>query len=202
MAAKYRNAADSHMRAATQASGFGKSLHKNNLHIDLSAEDAVLALLESGHTSIGGQHASLHINGRDRLLGMRGERMVKSGGIAGGTIYQGENDAQGSRGGDDRESVARAQVLDEMVELDEAGHRGNGGLAEWFRDAWDPNDPSHTVPVGAVPGQVTTEGVEADGWRKSEVVEIIDDDVPYNRAIVRQHPQEHQSGIRDLYQRR
>jgi hypothetical protein len=177
-------------------------LRKNNLTIDLGAEDELLDMLEKGQTAIGGQHASLRINERARLLGMRGERMAKSGGVAGGTIYQGEHDAMGSRGGDDRESVARAQVLEEMVELDEAGNKGQGGLAQWFADAWNPDDPSHTVPVGAVPGRVTTDGTEANGWRKSEQVEIIDDDLPYNRALVRAHPAEHHSSIRETYQRR
>lgn len=169
-----------------------KSFRKNNLHIDLSAEDQVLALLDQQGTAIGAQQCSHPYDGRHHLLGMRGERLDKA------TIYQGEY--EGPRGGDMRESVARAQGMAEMIEIDDAGNMGNGGLDEWYRDAW---------------GRLSTEeksqarqgmaGPLATGWQKGmggdESVTIIDDDNVYNRAIIKggQHG-EHQSAIRLAYQ--
>jgi len=165
-----------------------KSLVRNNLHINLSAEDDILEMLDGGMV-VGGQSAGLHEDGRHRLLGQRGERMTK------GTVHQGEYD--GSRGGDFREETARAQCLAAMVELDEAGNAGQGGLSEWFEDSWsDKNEASDlvNVPLGM--------GPKASGWEKAEdqKLTIIDDDDPYTKSQYRCQHGEHQSSSRLAYQ--
>lgn len=169
-----------------------KSIQRNNLHIDLSAEDSVLALLEQDGSAVGAQGDAHAYDGRNRLLGMRGERLSKA------TIYQGEHD--GPRGGDSREAIARAQVLAETVELDEAGNHGNGGLPEWYRDAWG--------KLSSEEKALTRQGMAgplATGWQKglgaNETVQIIDDDSPYQRAVMRDgHRPEHQSAMRQVFQ--
>jgi hypothetical protein len=174
---------------------------KNNLRINMTSEEAVLNHLEKGAV-VDGQAAGLREDARHRLLGMRGERMTKSyGGTAGGTIYQGEHDAHGSRGADFRETVARAQVHGDMVELDGAGNAGNGGLDEWFRDAWGKLDPEQAA--ASKPGAMRP---KATGWQKGESpgdqpIGVIDDDDPYTRAVLKGgQVGEHQSALRMAYQ--
>lgn len=128
------------------------------------SEDDLIAALMGADMVVGGQHAGLYdVNGAARLEAMRK-------GVAGGTIYQGEHDAGGSRGGDYRELVARAQVAEETEHDDPAGNRGNGGLAQWFADAWD-GQSDVNVPLGF------------RGFRKAldAPLEVVDDD-PTARA--------------------
>lgn len=148
-----------------------KSIMKNNLNINLTSEDEIIQGLEDGTFAIGGQSASLNEDGRSRLLGMRGERLVKS------PIYQGEVDGQ--RGSDYRETVVRAQALSDHVYIDEAGNRGQGGLADWFKDAWT-GQPNVNVPVGAA----------HKGWMKSDKpVVIVDDSDTMQRNLQRSSDQ-------------
>lgn len=164
-------------------------IYKNNLAVNTSSEQRYLDLLEKGTIDIGGQADGIREDGRHRLLGMRGERL-KKGGVAGGTIHQGEHDAQGSRGGDMRETIARAQCLTQMVEMDPAGNRGQGGLSEWFEDAWDTEQTQVNVPLGMA------------GYQKSEPlpVQIIDDGDPCTKAQMRAHPAEGHASIIMAYQ--
>ena len=165
MTADQRDQADHHGKQANEHMFAGnKSIRKGDLRIDINSEDAALELLEKGMV-IGGQAA-------------RGGRLQK-GGISGGTIYQGEHDAMGSRGADHREEYARAQVLSEMVTLDEDGTEGNGGLPEWFQDSYKPSSDDVRVPLGmgALPDVV-----------KSDDYQVIDDSDPYTRAINRSTP--------------
>ena len=169
-------------------------LAKGNMEIRIDGgdEDEMLKALEEGRTVIGAGADSIRQDGRHLLLGKRGTRLSKSG--AGGTIFQGEHDAQGSRGGDLREQVARAEEFVNMREDDPAGTAGNGGLESWFRDAWSPLDPTQRVPANMG-------GPKTNGWQKSdpESVRILDDSTPYGRASV-QRPQEHASAVRQLAQ--
>jgi hypothetical protein len=175
-------------RQASEAT-MQKSLFKNNIRVDLSAENTILEGLENGTYEIGGQSAGLKEDGRNRLLGMREERLNK-GGIAGGTIYQGEH--SGPRGCDDRESVARAQCYADMIEIDGAGNQGQGGLGSWFRDAWG-GQLKVNVPVGA------TKVIKA----AAPGVHIIDDvDDPYQKALATARPTESQAGIITAYKGR
>ena len=165
MTADQRDQADHHGKQANEHMFAGnKSIRKGDLRIDINSEDAALELLEKGMV-IGGQAA-------------RGGRLQK-GGISGGTIYQGEHDAMGSRGADHREEYARAQALSEMVTLDEDGTEGNGGLPEWFQDSYKPSSDDVRVPLGmgALPDVV-----------KSDDYQVIDDSDPYTRAINRSTP--------------
>jgi len=143
--------------------------HKSQI-VHHHAEDAVLEHLEGGAV-IGGQLAGLRHDGRSRLLGMRGERMTK-GGVAGGTVYQGEHNAP--RGGDMRETVARAQSYAETVQLDPDETRGQGGLPEWWEDAWHEN-PEVKVPVGL-------EGSRGFAKGQTPAVNVIDDSDPVTKA--------------------
>jgi len=186
--------------------GWGKSmsedrmLYKNNLSVNLDSEQAVLDHLERGAV-VGGQSAGIREDRRHSLLGMREERMDKGIDFTGGTIHQGEYDAQGSRGGDMRETVARAQCRAEMIELDDAGNAGNGGLDEWFRDAW-----SSLLPDQAAASNPGAMRPKATGWQKGQnpddqPIGVINDDDPYTRAVLKGgQAGEHQSAIRMAYQ--
>lgn len=167
---------------------------KNNLQINMTAEESYLGELEKGGACIGRQSAGIPEDGRQRLAALRGERFEKA------TIHQGEHDAGGSRGGDMRETVARAQQFQQTVELDGANNSGQGGLDEWFRDAWGKLSPEEQMSTNApVGGPVVT------GWKKGmgadESLHVIDDDDVYTRAVIQggQHG-EHQSAIRLAYQ--
>jgi hypothetical protein len=109
-------------------------------------------------------------------------------------VYQGEHAAMGSRGGDLREAVARTQEYGDTVELDGAGNRGQGGLDDWFKDAYSPLDTEQRVPLGM--------GPSATGWQKSEPTGllVIEDSTPYHKAVFQGHPAEHQSAVRLAYQ--
>ncbi len=164
-------------------------VHKNNLAINLSSEDAVLKHIEDGGV-IGGQHAGLHIDGRSRLMGMRGERLQK------GTIFEGERSQQDSRAGDEREVTTRTAEFQHIVEADPAGNTGQGGLDNWFADSYSPHDPNVSVPVG--------KGPKATGWQKggnqNDSVNIVEIDNPMKREGYAGHPQEANSGVRMLQQ--
>lgn len=176
-----------------QASRSPQIARKNNLLIDMGAEDTVVNALEKGGACIGRQAAGIQEDGRNRLLGMRQERMEKA------TIYQGEWDAHGSRGGDLREPVARAQCSQEMVEMDPAGNRGQGGLNSWFADAW-----SQLSDEAKMQTRQGMRGPLATGWQKGmgsdESLTIIDDSNPYSKAVYHGQPGEHQSAVRLAYQ--
>ena len=162
------------------------------IRVDGGDEDQILKAIEDGTTVIGAQGSTLPQDGRHLLLGRRGTRLEKSGGVAGGTIFQGEHDGQGSRGGDYRESYARAQEFVNIQDDDPAGNRGQGGLSQWFSDAWSPHDPTQRVPANV--------SEKAGGWQKShDTVRVIDDSTPYGRASV-VRPQEHASSARMLAQ--
>lgn len=147
-----------------------KSMSKNNLNIDLSAEDYILKGLEEGSFNPEGQAAGIREDGRHRLHGM--QRMEK------GVIYPGELMGV-PRGGDNRESAMRAVEDAEGEYLDFAGNRGQGGLAEWFMDAWG-GQPNVNVPAG----------LSSRGWQKSEPpTTILDDSTPMNRQMHRSDDQ-------------
>ena len=163
-----------------------KSLSKGQMHIDLSAEDAILAHLDGGAVVDGQAAGMFDTGGRNRLRGVRGDHLTK-GGIAGGTIYQGEHDVEGSRPGDRREMHMQQQVREQNQNDDPAGNDGCGGLPEWFADAERVN-----VPVG--------KGMTAGAVTKAEPsTVVIDDHDPMTRALHNQHPQEHNSGALMAY---
>lgn len=166
--------------------------HKNNLAINMTAEDQVLEQLEKG--GLGVQAAGMpDPDGLTRLQNLRKA-----------TIYQGEHGVDSrygeTRGADFRESVARGEKWGDMIELDDAGNHGQGGLPEWFQDAWSKLTPEEQMAANAPLG-----GPVGTGWKKGmgadESVTIVDDDNPYQKArITGGHPAEHQSSIRVLYQ--
>lgn len=161
---------------------------KNNLQMNLSAEDEVLSLLNGG-SPIGRQAAAFALDGRPGLLGMRGERLQKSG-----TMYQGEHEAFGSRGGDMREAVARAQELEEMVQLDDPERtQGEGGLKEWFTDAYDPTSGDQVIPLDMGPAFLA---------KSNDTITVLDDSDPVVRAGLMNHQADNQAGIRMAYQGR
>jgi hypothetical protein len=179
--------------AAAAGAPVQKSIRKNNLHVQLSAEDAIVKGLDDGVLVLGGQHAGMREDGRHRLAALRGQRLQKA------TIIQAEVDAHGSRGGDHREEVCRDNVLQSTATCDPAGNRGQGGLAQWFEDSWDPNQPWDVrAPVGAAPGSLADPGQD---WRKNAPpTRIIDDDNPYLRAQRGTPPAEGQGALRMAYQ--
>jgi hypothetical protein len=156
---------DQQIQEAEAQKKLGKSIPFRSHTIDVGSEDAVLAHLDAGAV-VGGQMAALRYDGRDRLLGMRGERMQK-GGVAGGTIYQGEHDEP--RGGDLRETAMRAQTLAETVHLDPDGTKGQGGDPAWWKDAAAEN-----------PAEIRMRRLVTKG--QNPTVKIIDDADPVTKA--------------------
>jgi hypothetical protein len=191
-AVKDAQAASEATMADTQVKKSDRVIRKNNLHVNLDSEQQYLDLLEKGG-EIGGQSAGLREDRRHSLLGQRGERLSKA------TIYQGEHDADGSRGADARETVARAQSYQSMMHMDPSGNDGAGGLPEWFKDSWNQLSEEAKSKVRQGMG-----GPLGTGWKKGgpeDELIILDDDTPYTRAILKggQHG-EHQSSIRLAYQ--
>lgn len=168
-----------------------KMIRKGGMFIDISAEEEILAGLGEDGLSVQGAaynpYAKHHMGalGRgDPNPAIREAHMVK-GGVAGGTVYQGEHDVQGSRPGDDRESYMRARELAQVVHDDPAGHEGQGGLPDWWRDA------GHLVamPAGATPIVKAAE----------PPTQIIDDSDPMTRAMHNTDPREGQMGALMAY---
>jgi len=164
-------------------------ISKNNLDVNLDSEQVYLDLLEKGG-ELGGQAAGIREDGRQRLAALRGERLEKA------TIYAGENDAGGSRGGDLRETVARAQCRTEMIDLDTANNRGQGGLPAWFADSYNDLSPEAKILVRQGLG-----GPLDTGWQKGRgegaPLQVIDDSDLYTRAVMQGgQPGEHQSALR------
>ena len=154
-------------------------VRKGMMGIDLSAEDELLKALEDG-MELGGQAAGLYDQaGRSRL------NTLRKGGVAGGTIYQGEHIAP--RGSDDRESFMRTRELAGVQHDDPAGNRGNGGLEEWFADSYG-GEPEVRVPLGM------------SLVSKSEPQTRIVDDHGAGGIPRNVHPQDGQSGHRLLNQ--
>lgn len=153
-----------------------KMIKKGAMLIDVSSEDAILAGL--GESGLAVHGSMLDPYGKQRMAAMhRGDPTVRKGGIAGGTVYQGEHNTQGSREGDSREEYTRAQTLLQTVEQDPAGFDGQGGLPEWWQDAGLVN-----LPVGPM-----TKAADPP-------TQIVDDQDPYTRAMVNTDPREGQMG--------
>lgn len=169
-----------------------KAIKKGGMVIHLDAEDEILAGLGESGLSIQGSAADPY--GRHRMAAMgRGDAdpavrdaTMTKGGVAGGTIYQGEHDVQGSRPGDSREDYMRAQELAGVVEQDPAGHGGQGGLPDWWRDA------GHLVTMPAGSTRPIVKAVEPP-------VQILDDSEPLTRAMSRTDPREGQTGALMAY---
>jgi hypothetical protein len=168
-----------------------KMIRKGAMFINLDAEEEILEGM--GEDGLSVQGAAFNPYGKNLLAAQgRGdpnpsiaEAHMAKGGVAGGTVYQGEHDVQGSRGGDDRESYMRARELDQVVEDDPAGHHGAGGLPDWWRDA------GHLVsmPAGTSP---IVKAVEPP-------TQIIDDSNPMTRAMQNTDPREGQMGALMAY---
>jgi len=163
------------------------------VRVDGGDEDAMVKAVEQGRTVLGASADSIARDGRNTLLGLRGTRLTK-GEPSGGTIYQGEFDQQGSRGEDLRESFMRANELVNVLDDDQVDNRGNGGLADWFKDAYSPLSPEQRVPANF-------DAPDVRGWQKAEAapVRILEDGTPYGRAVIAR-PQEHASSVRMLAQ--
>jgi hypothetical protein len=168
-----------------------KAIKKGGMTINLSAEDEILAGLGESGLSVQGvgrnpygpQHMAA-IGRGDPNQSIRQATMEK-GGVAGGTVYQGEHDVQGSRPGDSRETHMRVQELANVVEQDPAGFEGQGGLPDWWRDAGHlVNVPAGTRPI-----------VKAE----DQPINIIDDSDPFTRAMQNTDPREGQSGALMAY---
>lgn len=164
-----------------------KAIKKGGMVIHLDAEDEILAGLGADGLSV--QGAALDPYGKQRLAASgRGDpnpeiraAAFEKGGIAGGSIYQGEHDVQGSRPGDSREEYMRQQELAQVVEQDPAGFEGQGGLPDWWRDA------GHLVNVPAGMNGPVVKAVEPP-------TVIVDDSDPYTRAMHNTDPREGQMG--------
>lgn len=196
---------DEKVKAAEEASG--AAIKKGAMHVDLTAEDDVLRFLDGGGQVGGSFDVQPDPRGVQRLAALRGGVMVKAekperytptdgdtpgGGVAGGTVYQGE--WSGPRGGDAREQTMRLKEQLMTVEDDPAGNRGQGGLDPWFQDAYGDAQGIETdvnVPVGP-----------ASMVRKAEEppIQIIDDDDPYTKALYRADPRDGAAGLRMAYQ--
>lgn len=163
-------------------------IKKGAMLIDTSAEDTILAGL--GESGLAVHGAMLDPHGRQRMGAMgRGDpdaqvrqAHFQKGGIAGGTVYQGEHDRQQSREGDSREEFTRARELAMVVEQDPAGFDGQGGLPEWWQDAGLVNMPVGPMVKAAEPP-----------------VQILDDQDPYTRAMIQTDPREGQMGALMAY---
>jgi hypothetical protein len=166
-------------------------ISKGGVDVHMGTDDEIVKYLEGAE--IGTVSSALvDTGGRARLAGLRGERFEKAsaetdpGDVAGGPVYQGEWD--GPRGGDMRETIARAKVQLETVEDDPAGNHGQGGLAEWFRDSYG-GQAEVNAPVGM--GKIV---------RKSEEFTVVDDDDPYHKALRQADTRDGSAGMRMAYQ--
>jgi hypothetical protein len=172
---------------------FTKSFRKNNLHITTGTDDELVELLEKGGV-IGTQAAGIREDARQRLRGLRRPRRREDV-LRKGVVFEGELDAHGSRGGDMRETVARAQVEQDVVVMDD-NNAGNGGMADWFSKRWEKLTNEQVSKARAPVGGV---GRVASGM--DEAVSVVDDSTPYGRIVAAGgHPAEHQSSARLLYQ--
>jgi hypothetical protein len=199
---------DEKVQAAEEASQ--GAIKKGGMIIDLGAEQDVLAYLDGGGVAGAAFDTLPDPRGPQRMAALRGGVMVKAegeqperyiptdcapgGGVAGGPIYQGENDQQGSRGGDNREAAMRLKEQLFTVEDDPAGNRGQGGLDEWWGDAYGNSQGQAmdvNVPVG--PMSMVSKAEEPP-------VQVIDDSDPYTRALFRTDPRDGMAGLRMAYQ--
>lgn len=95
--------------------------------IIIGGNDHFIETLINGHPTELGAHAS-------------GRPSLKKGTIS-------QNESLSPAGGDFREVIARANLSDEIVVLDQDGTNGNGGLIEWWNEKIKINEVER-VPVG------------------------------------------------------
>jgi hypothetical protein len=146
-----------------------RSVRVNRCTVHLNPDEALAKSLEDGDLGIGTVPRTYSSKTMMRKSAVGGEGFTE-------------------HGADHREEAARAQADMVVIRDDPAGNDGNGGLADWFRDAQRTQEPAVRTPI-------------AMSKAEEPPTRVIDDDDPYVGRLHRMDPRDGQANVDFAYNR-